>query len=524
MNYDMPNIKRNGSWFFLCLLLVSMAFSAVYAVGKNANQSGRMGDAAIFEQLIDNIHSGRGVVSNVFASTQNFIDRRYVTKTLEGLLAVDNQPPEEQERNMLQFHAYYVLYLIAPLRSVFSSSLTLILIQTLCIVGVLAGTSAFVARETRSIAAASVFGLLVLANANWSGSLIGQFYPDRIFVFAGFLLFFFAYQGNSKLKIILAALFVALLNERAALIGGGILLATPIYTRKLRGNLSLVGLSCALGLILLSYAYYQKTFVLSNLYYGSYMPANLADLVGRFHLDGFARNALLFLIANGPLLLLALANPTTALIALICMIPNIVGNVGGAEKIGWSTHYHSYYIPALFFAAAVGFTRITNWLQLRSADKRTKRWLRFALPLVFLAIFITYKPYGERVGYLFYGPIEQALRTSSALSRGEPTTLDARARIEALFPQGASVSTTELGMAMLHEKTKLGVFGVDTKNFDYIFYPCSAFRRADSANAVGPTVTTEWLKSQGFDPSQMVKSEDIDYCRITNERKLQDDS
>jgi len=524
MNHEMPNMKRNGSWFFLGLLLVFMAFSIVYAVGKNASNFGRMGDAAIFEQLIDNIHDGRGAVSNVFASTQNFIDRGYVFQPLDNLLAHDNLPPEQQERNMLQFHAYYVLYLIAPLQSVFSSSLTLILIQTLCLVGVLAGTSAFVARETRSIAAASVFGLLVLANPNWSGSLIGQFYPDRIFVFAGFLLFYFAYQGDSKLKIILAALFVAILNERAALIGGGFLLATPIYTRKVRGNLGLVALSCALGLILLSYAYYQKTYVLSNLYYGSYMPGDLAELIGRFQLGGFARKTFLLLLANGPLLIVALANPATALMALICMIPNIVGNVGGAEKIGWSTHYHSYYIPALFFAAAVGFARITNWLQLRSPDKRANRWLGIALPLVFLAIFMAYKPYGERLGYLFYGSIEQALRTSSALSRGEPTTLDARSRIEALFPEGASVSTTELGMAMLHEKTKLGVFGVDTKNFDYIFYPCSAFKMPDPGSAVGPIVTTEWLKAQGFDPSQMVRSEDIDYCRVTHERIHQNDS
>jgi hypothetical protein len=40
------------------------------------------------------------------------------------------------------------------------------------------------------------------------------------------------------------------------------------------------------------------------------------------------------------------------------MVPNIIGNIGGAEKYGFLTHYHTLYFPFLIFASIMGYIQL----------------------------------------------------------------------------------------------------------------------------------------------------------------------
>ena len=40
-----------------------------------------------------------------------------------------------------------------------------------------------------------------------------------------------------------------------------------------------------------------------------------------------------------------------AIIAMACLVPNVIITVGGAEFTGWTTHYHAMYFPILIFTA-----------------------------------------------------------------------------------------------------------------------------------------------------------------------------
>jgi hypothetical protein len=93
---------------------------------------------------------------------------------------------------------------------------------------------------------------------------------------------------------------------------------------------------------------------------------------------------LIFLLVNASLLVVALFDVRAALIALFLMLPNIVGTLGGAEKVGWSTHYQDEYLPALIWAALLGFVKAyATWPRIRY---RAALLGGVALVIVFLAL------------------------------------------------------------------------------------------------------------------------------------------
>src|SRR5204863_9804716 len=49
------------------------------------------------------------------------------------------------------------------------------------------------------------------------------------------------------------------------------------------------------------------------------------------------------------------------LLAIGAVLPHFLFTIGGAELTGWSTHYHTMYIPLVIFTACVGYERIMRW-------------------------------------------------------------------------------------------------------------------------------------------------------------------
>jgi hypothetical protein len=85
-----------------------------------------------------------------------------------------------------------------------------------------------------------------------------------------------------------------------------------------------------------------------------------------------------------------------ALIAFGAMLPNILDNIAGAEKTGWSTHYHSVYFPFLVAAALIGFANL--WKRVKT---KTAQWGLLAAPLAMGAMLLFWDPYS---GVLSFPP------------------------------------------------------------------------------------------------------------------------
>ncbi|MBN9355080.1 MAG: DUF2079 domain-containing protein [Herbaspirillum huttiense] len=483
----------------LLALLIAIA-SCILCIGKDAVQTNRMGDAALFEQLIENIHAGKGAVSNVFANTQNFIDHRYIgipntellSRELQGMLV----HPAADERSMLGFHAYYILYPISWLMWMMSSSMALVVLQTTAYALLVWATAAYVMVRTRNVVLSVLSCGLVFFSPQVFLGLAGQFYPDRLFVPLGFILLCCLHFQLRWRYVALVALLLALVNERAALISGLLVGMHAILfgwhqRKRLLTQLAVAGL-------LVAYAFLIKKLVLTNLYYDTFLPVSWDDLVYRYtQIPGFADNLFINLKNNALLLMLAVFAPRYLLIALVVLLPNLVGSIGGAEKVGWLSHYHSYYFPVLCFAAASGVCNL--YLLCSRATLKGALVAGFALASTF--VWYTQEKLNWNMIAVPSSVMREFVAMYQANRRGTPTGYDTRRLINAEFAAGSLVVTNEAGMAMLHQRVKVGVYPLGLRKADYVYIDCGELdgKLPDDANWVaGKPVSTVLEQQFGF--------------------------
>lgn len=516
-------IKFNGKFFIsICINFIFIAMAIAYAYGKDLEQTNRRGDSAIFEQLIVNIHIGESAYSNVFANTQNYIEN-YAGMVPAKLIAQGTlQGPNAQERNMLKFHAYYILYPLSCLVTFFKASLALGIVQSLCYFSLLLAAYSFIYQRTNSVISSVMFCMVVALNPNWYGGLQGWFYPDKIFILACFL-FCWTLYANKKISIFLLTVgLLIIINERASLVGGIIIIffifpsslnQIKVYLLKYKRIVILM----ITTIILLAYAYVQKNYILDNNYYGGhYLPTSFTELTMRFNNVQFMKNMGLNLLNNAPLLFLSLFAPRYALASLTILSLNLFGNIGGAEKIGWTTHYHSYYFPLLVFSAMLGFKNIILKLESLGIKQKIIVYIFFG---GFISVLYLSQDY-YKINALGLRPLVTFQSAFSQIEnnlQGNPTGYTLRQKIQSYLLKNSTVATTELGMALLYDYSKVSFFPIDIMKADYVFIP-----NTDLAIPLiyhdTHIILSQWLILNGFDLSRIVHFPSLEYSLIPKER------
>jgi hypothetical protein len=314
-------------------------------------------DNAQFAQILETT-AKTGVPRNyIFPSIEAYLKSGLATLPAEQACLADLAPPAKASENFLRRHGYFIIYLLAPLAWLIPAHLLWPILTTLAFLTLPLVAYLFLRRHGASPAASALFCAAVSLHPAWSqGLLHGQIYPDRLFLGLGAALILALANPRPRwLPItVLVLLSSAAATERSASIVGAFLILTALlypgafsrYKRYLLGA----------ALILLSFVVVR---LLTNADYSTFLPRSLSDLVSRFSIPGFAEHAGVFLLSNlGFLGLLAILEPRALTIAVMMMLPNIVGTIGGAEKTGWSTHYHTFYLPFLVWAAACGYVRL----------------------------------------------------------------------------------------------------------------------------------------------------------------------
>ena len=429
------------------------------------------GDTAMYFQSIENIAS-RGVpVSQAKEGIDDYsFGAEPVSKIAKDPHGIFGTPTPVLERSVLLGHAYLILYPIALLVKLFPVKIVLLSIY------VLSFTFLIRSKEV-SAGAAGLFCLLVLSQPTWSeGLLWGQFYPDRIFIGAGFIFMSLAsIDDNQRIAkvpnrfwLLALGILCASLNERGALTSGIFLLAysalywgRPGFNRYYR---------LILGVGLFAYGYIvMKFFLPSDVAYHSFMPTTPSGLLSLIEDPHFASGILLFLLVNAPLFVIACFQWRAAAIAALLMAPNIIGNIGGAEKTGWSTHYMSYFFPALVWAALMGYSALYRLASVRRV-----------LPGVYAGIGALILSLGTLNPYLFPLNIKIANLENTFLpmfnSQADVYLLSTVARnnleraaegIRRAVPRGAVVSSVEGGMTPLYQDHLIEFYPADIDNADY---------------------------------------------------------
>lgn len=261
--------------------------------------------------------------------------------------------------NYFKWHTYVILYLIAPLNYFFDAKTFMPALNALSHMCLLFLLALFLLRH-RVTPLNILLALSVTAlHPAWSQGLAGQIYIDRYFLSLGFgyLLSLKNYTKN-KLLTISILIIITSLSDRfgllAFLITIGFLIACA-FTRKsktgsiyrvINEHLPLIGISVCC----LAYSLFIIKFYLAHPSYANFSSNfSLAGILHNFANNTFRMNAYKFITLNIICFAPIIVFSKYRIIYLGLFLINLLGNVGGAEKIDYFTHYHSVHFPVLIF-------------------------------------------------------------------------------------------------------------------------------------------------------------------------------
>src|ERR1700688_834222 len=459
---------RSPKFEFTLAVVLFVVLTTLMTSVKVIKISDQRGDTAQFFQTAENIAS-RGVpVSGVFENVYWYVFQSHLLMMPADEIARNPlSPPSVKERNMFTFHAHLILYPMAALTWILPTDVVFFLLHSLTFAGTLLVSYFILRRSDLSVPAALLFCLLIMTHPASSLGFWGQPYPDRLFVLAGLIFMYLASrEGVSRAQLLITAVIAAAINERAGtILGVFLLLYTFLYWKKVPAPDRL--LKIGMGAVLLAYGFLFSR-VLVNEYYATFLPMSVGAFMANVRFPGFVQNGELFLLINSVLLVIAFFEWRAALIAMVCMLPNLLGNIGGAEKVNFVTHYHSYYFPVLIWAALSGYVaayRMASGHRLMPALYATGGGLVLFLGCIDpgTAPRITISPLYLNQHFLR----EFAKETKDYVSAGGLQVHGLAEAARQAVPEGSVVQTGESLMPFLYRNRTVRFLPVDIDHADY---------------------------------------------------------
>jgi hypothetical protein len=452
-------------------------------------------------------------VGQVVAAAIDFADSNLSTMTAQQIAANPLLPTGPLEANHFAFHFYAVLYLVAPLVRLFGAERVLFGMFVGSFTGMI--LIAYVALRKSGVGsvASILFCIAIVLHPAWTQGLDWQFYPDRLFLVFGFAFMIAITNASARWPLQLAlGILCALIDERAAITAGLFLLAyATLYWRDRPVRLSVVQLACGAALVVYG-SLLVKLFLPANFYSGSFLPSSLGGLIARFQLPSFAAEAIILIIVNAGFLILGLADWRASAIAFFLMLPNIVGNIGGAEKVGWATHYHDEYFPAVVWAGLCGLIAL----------KRSAIAHRFPATPAFgamgVAIFLFFLD--PATGTFSMQRIQQSFFTSfpaDVAAYSSPSGVATElwgSELERVVPPGATVTAIETAMPALYRGRRIEFYPIDIDHAGYAvigrlpdgsFTGAISFLGAEETRRIN-AVLTQRMRRDGYDLDHPVYS------------------
>jgi uncharacterized membrane protein len=435
------------------------------------------GDSAFLAETVENIYNYGRATTLAGQSAVEIVYNGFITATASDLENL-NTDAVDGNWSILSSHAYLILFLLAPLHVLLPVPLLLSFALGLSFSGAVLVTYFVLRSKNVSAAWASLFCAVIASHPFWRiPLLLGQDYVDRYYVGLCSLMMLTLLGINDGCRrsrwigLLLLFILCCLVSERMALIAGGILVyasgvAFLDRSRRSAARLALLG---GVGVV---YAAVLMRVFLKVHSYETFL--SLQSFISPLFLSDEAvrGKTILFLLFNAPLILLSMRCPKWGFLALGIMVPNLLGNIGGAEKIGWSTHYHSLYIPTLVVVSALGFSRIGPVAKGVMLAVMTAIYV-YVDPYSFAKIRTTTEPLANTV------PVVWPWKFVNYNTDGTYVALHNRQKVyEDAVPVGSVVSTPEFGMGRLIFGRKVFMFPLGIRQADVVLMSTSPTRQS----------------------------------------------
>jgi len=463
--------KENAILLFILFVLATTITYVQYY--KFVYDSPVRADTGFLLEMTENIANGKGHISSIHAAMNNLSRDKIPAMKADEICAKQLGKTKEEFRNDFESHRYYITYVMAPFAKVFGTRVVYYVAHVFGFFVMLFFLYKILRENSVTIIASILFLLLVFVYPAFSLSMSGQLYAERFFIpFAMIFLYFLNKKDLNLYALYLSAFFISLVSERAPLmmgifiIGYIVLFWKQIDTRK-RVHLSII------GTVLLCFALYSLNVLrhASGLYYtkSTFLPSSMKELISRLENPVFMDNLIIFGVFSFFFLgIFSIFRWRYFLLAFIMMLPNIIGNIGGAEKYGYLTHYHTLYFPFLVFASAMGYIKVIELT-------KSKKYYWFILIFISILILLSSmsSPYGRNISlkniirenvlfkdFKYYPDIFQK---NSALRK----YLNNYNKIPKIIPDGSRISSGEMAQVILW-KDKINYFypmGIDIADY-----------------------------------------------------------
>lgn len=399
--------------------------------------------------------------------------------------------------NVLHNHAYLALYPIALLSMLTDAESAFALMNAVAHLALIFLPYMFLRRHDVPMASSAVFSLCIACYPGWALSATGDYYLDRLYMPSMLLLLYLLHkwtlpdQSFFRNKIcwlactVLTAIAAAIATERAAIMVIATLLFFLVLFPVFRNNKSVhwVLVTLLIGLALYLMWYFDSVYV--GLQGGGNLLNN-ARLTPAQWLVRLQHPAMLpFALTNFLFIgwLALFAGWRNILLLFGTLIPNLLITIGGAELTGWSTHYHTMYIPFLIFTSSIGYLELNH----RMSHKMIRLVAPVAISCFAVGCTLTFNPFTARWGTnssvnMSFGITKSVFRFFLTPKRsGEKATAYWLHLLDAEIPKNVKISATEGVMPALYKSRQVALYPFGMDAADYLVI-------AGSATEGAPTV------------------------------------
>ena len=322
-------------------------------------------DSAGFADLLNSIVETGQMKSSIFSSFYSL--HPILTMTLQDFESYDFAS-QYSDANFFRWHAYVISYVLSlPVLMGFSAVTVSIFFNLLGMFGVISIAIYFCYRNTVPVFLSFVFVLALAQLLPVKDAIYGQFYFEKLFPFFMLIL---CLTSNKLLEtsqrntflitvFLLLVIFCASISERSALMCGMFLIVFGAGYRfgefklKNRWILLSAGAACLAWFVVYHSLFYESIYS-TTLGYAN-IKYNLTRLI-----EGglFQKRTIVLLSILLPHFLLGMLSPLAGVVYIFAVLPNVILDVAGAEKVGFYTHYHTMYLPFLVFSNLLALKQI----------------------------------------------------------------------------------------------------------------------------------------------------------------------
>ncbi len=331
------------------------------------NIKNQVGDTAFVAQVLHNFKQTLTMQTTYYTSTTESIDHVWYKPAAE----VCSMDLESKFTDTPWGHHYFIAYLLIPLARMMDIPLMIAVLHAGIYTSILVFAYILARQKKFSIALSAFFVLLVMQHPLWDQGLTGQLYFNRFFLpFSAILILLLDKSKINYALVFLASILAASTNEIYGITIFIMLCSYMWIYKKFDRRISILAIAL-LGFGAISTAYIQRHFPL-----GSTQTSSLGSLFGH-GLGSLLRSVWLRLAEPGTQIFLivnflamgvfALINVRLIFPMMLLLGPNVLVTVGGAEKIGWSTHYHIGYFVPLIWISLIGLSKLNNRPRIQAA-------------------------------------------------------------------------------------------------------------------------------------------------------------